>query len=84
MMLGYLRGLAILFVEYLAIFGASTAKTTLLMGVMAGVYSVAGKTTVTAMGAFKDAIACKLATVSIVVYVWETSLAKRLTQSCAD
>ncbi|XP_067659768.1 monocarboxylate transporter 12-like isoform X3 [Haliotis asinina] len=39
-MIGYGRGLAILFVEYLALFEASTTKTTLLMGVMAGVYSL--------------------------------------------
>ncbi|XP_046560587.1 monocarboxylate transporter 12-B-like [Haliotis rubra] len=39
-MIGYARGMAILFVEYLALFGASTTKTTLLMGVMAGVYSL--------------------------------------------
>ncbi|XP_046375639.2 monocarboxylate transporter 12-B-like [Haliotis rufescens] len=39
-MIGYARGMAILFVEYLTLFEASTTKTTLLMGVMAGVYSL--------------------------------------------
>lgn len=41
-MIGYSRGLAMLFVEYLKVFGASTAKTTLLMGVNAGFYSFGG------------------------------------------
>ncbi|XP_067659769.1 monocarboxylate transporter 5-like [Haliotis asinina] len=40
LMIGYSRGLAMLFVEYLKVFGASTAKTTLLMGVNAGFYSL--------------------------------------------
>ncbi|XP_046560584.1 monocarboxylate transporter 14-like [Haliotis rubra] len=39
LMIGYSRGLAMLFVEYLKVFGASTAKTTLLMGVNAAFYS---------------------------------------------
>ncbi|XP_071085647.1 monocarboxylate transporter 12-like [Haliotis cracherodii] len=76
---GYGRGIAILFVEYLKIFEASATKTTLLMGVMAGVYSLSSLISmhvlVDLLGVRKTVmLGATISTVAMVMAIFPTSI----------